>query len=78
MNPESTTRWYDALLPIAQRGGPVLSLFLLVALIISVWWLVGWMHDCVNRNRELTEKLLSTQQAFYQELRIVLARCPKE
>jgi len=74
-SPESTSRWYQAMLPIAARGGPVLTLFLLGALIISVWWLAGWMHTCVERNRELTEKLLTQQQALYQEMRLALAHC---
>jgi hypothetical protein len=74
-SPEATSRWYQALLPMAQRGGPVLTLALLIALIISVWWLAGWMHVCVERNRALTDKLLTQQQALYQEMRLALAHC---
>jgi len=49
--PESTSRWYQTLLPIAQSGGPVLTIFLLVTLVVSLWWLIGTLHDCVDRNR---------------------------
>jgi hypothetical protein len=76
--PESTTRWYQALLPIAQAGGPVLSLALLLALALSLWWLTSWMHTCVERNHALTERLLTQQQAFMQELKVALAHCQPE
>jgi hypothetical protein len=62
---------------MAQRGGPVLTIGLLIALIVSVWWLAGWMHVCVERNRALTDKLLTQQQALYQEMRLALAQCSK-
>jgi hypothetical protein len=74
-SPESTTRWYQALYPIAQAGGPVLSLTLLLALALSLWWLSGWLHGCVEHNRVLTERLLAQQQAFTQEIRLALAHC---
>lgn len=75
--PEQVSRWVKALWPIADRAGPALTLALLVAMLISTWWLTGWMRECVDRNRALTEKLLAQQQAFYQELRLALAHCEK-
>lgn len=75
MTPDSTSRWYTALLPIVEKGGPVLSLALLLALCISMWFLTGWLHDCVNHNRGLSEKLLTQQAALYQEMRLALAHC---
>ena len=74
--PEGTTRWYAALLPIMEKGGPVLTLALIIGLIVSVWWLSGWLHTCVTHNRELTERLLTQQKELYAELRVQLAHCP--
>jgi len=36
------------------------------------------MHDCVERNRQLTERLLTQQQAFYAEVRTALVHCQRE
>jgi hypothetical protein len=78
VGPNDVRHWYDALMPAMQRGGPVLTLALLLAMIISTWWLTSWVHSCVDRNRELTEKLLTQQQAFYAEVRVALAHCQRE
>ena len=75
ITPENTKGWLNVLWPLAEKGGPIVTLMLLFILIISTWWLAGWMHDCVDRNRALTEKLLAQQAAFYQELRLSLAHC---
>jgi hypothetical protein len=76
--PDSTTRWYQALLPIAQAGGPLLTLALMLALVASLWWLTGWMRECVEHNRAMTERLIAQQQTFTQELRLALAHCQPE
>ena len=76
MSPNEARHWYDALLPIVTRGGPIVTLATLIALTISVWWLGGWLRTCVDHNRELTEKLLTQQSTFYAELRLALANCP--
>jgi hypothetical protein len=78
LGPSQARHWYDALLPIAQRGGPVLTLALLIAMCLSTWWLTSWVHDCVDRNRQLTERLMTQQQALMQELRLSLAHCQPE
>jgi len=78
MGPEEVKHWYDAVMPAMQRGGPVLTLGLLIAMILSTWWLTSWMHDCVDRNRQLTERMLTQQQAFYAEVRVALANCRRE
>jgi hypothetical protein len=75
--PEQVSRWYQALLPIVEKGGPVLSLLLLVTLIVSLWWLTGWLRECVGMNRALTERLLAQQQSFTQEIRLALTHCQR-
>lgn len=63
---------------MAERGGPVLTISLLIALLITTYWLTSWMHDCVDRNRQLTERLLTQQQAFYAEVRTAITHCQRE
>lgn len=77
-SPDQAKHWYDAIMPALVRGGPVLTLGLLIMMVISTWWLTGWMHDCVTRNRTLTERLLAQQQAFYAEVRTALVHCQRE
>ena len=74
--PEQVSRWYQALYPMAEKGGPLLTLFLALVMLVSLWWLNGWVNICVERNRALAEKILTQQQTFYQELRLQLAHCP--
>jgi hypothetical protein len=73
--PESTTRWYQALLPILQAGGPVLTLLLGIILVVSLWYGLHVLKECVAHNRLLNERLLTQQQAMYQEMRLALAHC---
>lgn len=77
-SPERARGWLGLVMPLLQQAGPVLSLALLLALVLSLWWLTGWMHTCVERNHALTERLLTQQQAFMQELRLSLAHCQPE
>jgi len=46
--------------------------------LITTYWLTSWMHDCVERNRQLTERLLTQQQAFYAEVRTAITHCQRE
>ena len=73
--PESTSRWYQTLLPIATAGGPILTLALALMLVVTVWWLVGNLRDCVDRNRLLGERLVTQQETFHRELLVHLQRC---
>lgn len=75
MSPDDAKHWYDALLPMARQGGPVLTIFLLIALVVSLWWLIGTLHDCVDRNRLLGERLVEQQQRFYQDVMVRLVHC---
>ena len=75
MGPQDAKHWYDFFLPVAQQGGPILTLALTVVLIVSSWYGLGVLRDCVQHNRQLNEKILAQQATFYQELRLLLARC---
>jgi hypothetical protein len=74
-SPEQAKGWLGVILPLVQQAGPIFSLALLIALALSLWWLTGWLHGCVEHNRLLTERLLAQQQAFTQEIRLALAHC---
>ena len=75
MSPESGKRWYETLYPIAQAGGPVLTLGLAVVMAISVYWMNSWITDCANHNRVLSAQLVAQQQAFHSEILVHLSRC---
>lgn len=75
MSPQNAKHWYDVFLPMAERGGPLLTLLLAVILVISMLWLTGWIKNCVDHNRTLNEKILAQQAAFYQEFRLALSHC---
>jgi hypothetical protein len=46
-----------------------------MVLIVSSWYGLGILRDCVAHNRQLNEKILAQQANFYTELRLLLARC---
>ena len=75
MTPDGARRWYDALVPMANQGGPVLTLVMTLALVFSMWWLGGWVRECVEHNRSLAQQLVTQQQAFHTELRLFLTQC---
>lgn len=76
--PEQVRNWLRLVLPVLREGSAALSLFMLAAMLVSLWWLSGWVHDCVERNRTLTAEMLVHQQAFYSELRLTLAQCQRD
>lgn len=78
LGPDRAQGWLRLIFPVLQQAGPALSLALLLALALSLWWLTGWMHTCVERNHALTERLITQQQTFMQELRLALAQCHPE
>jgi hypothetical protein len=74
--PEGTSRWLQTLLPIAQQGGPVVSLLLAVVMTISLWWMGGWLRECIEHNRALGAQLVSQQEKYHTEILLRLAHCP--
>ena len=75
-SPEGTSRWLQMLWPLAQQGGPVVSLLLAVVLTISLWWMGGWLRDCIEHNRVLGAQLVSQQEKYHTEILLRLAHCP--
>lgn len=73
--PESTRGWLGVVLPLAERAGPVLSVFLLLLGTLTVWYMLGLLDRAVQRNHALTERLLTVQDAHRQEL-LRLVHCP--
>jgi hypothetical protein len=69
-------KWLTSWLPLAREATPFMTVLLAVILVVSTYWLVGHLTDCVNRNRLLTDKLLTQQQEFHRELLACLAHCP--
>lgn len=76
-SPEGTSRWLKTILPIAQQGGPIVSLLLGILLVVSLWWGAGVLRECVERNRALGAQLVSQQQAFHQEILLHLRQCAR-
>jgi hypothetical protein len=76
MGPDDARHWYDALLPMAERGGPLLTLLLAVMFAGSLWWGLSLLRECVNRNHVLSERLITQQEKFHQDVLLRLAHCP--
>lgn len=62
---------------MAERGGPLLTLLLALLLLVSLWYGLRVVRECVEHNRLLNERILTQQQAFYHELRLALAQCER-
>lgn len=77
-SPEGTSRWLQILLPLARDGGPIVSLLLAVVMTISLWWMGGWLRDCIEHNRVLGAQLVSQQEKYHTEILLRLAHCPPQ
>jgi hypothetical protein len=73
--PEQVSRWYQVILPMAERGGPLLTLLLALLFAASTWWGLGMLRECVNRNHVLGERLITQQEKFHQDLLLHLTHC---
>lgn len=58
-SPERSHKWLGLLLPLVERGGPILSLFLLIVSVLMVYWLLGALKDQQQLTRSLAERLLT-------------------
>lgn len=76
MLPEGARGWLQTLLPLAQQGGPIISLLLGVLFVASTWYGLGVLRECVQHNRVLNERIVTQQQQFLSEVRLLLAHCP--
>jgi hypothetical protein len=76
VGPEDAKHWYDFFLPMAQQGGPLLTLLLALLFCGSLYWGLGMLRECVNRNHVLSERLITQQEKFHQDVLLRLAHCP--
>jgi hypothetical protein len=76
VGPEEARHWYDFFLPLAERGGPILTLLLGMILLVSLWYGLRVLRECVVHNRMLNERLITQQEKFHQDLLLRLAHCP--
>jgi hypothetical protein len=74
--PEQVSRWYSTFYPMAVQGGPLLTLLLAVLFAGSLWWGMGMLRECVTRNHVLSERLITQQEKFHQDVLLRLAHCP--
>lgn len=77
MTPNGARGWLATLLPLAERAGPVLSVFLLALGAITVWYMLGLLDRAVSRNHALVDKIIALQDAHRAEL-VRLAHCPPQ
>ena len=75
-SPEGTSRWLQILVPLVQQGGPILTLGLAVVMCASLYWMSGWLTDCIEHNRQLGQRLVDEQHTFRAEILARLAHCP--
>jgi hypothetical protein len=71
-------KWFTSWLPLAREATPFMTVLLAVILVVSVWWFVHKLEDCVERNRVMTDRLLVQQETFHRELMACLAHCPPQ
>ena len=76
MSPDNARGWLQTLLPLAQQGGPIVSLLLAVVMSISLWWMGGWLRECIEHNRALGAQLVTQQEKYHTEILLRLAHCP--
>lgn len=76
MSPDQARGWLNALLPAAERAGPLLALVMALLLGASLYWGTGLLRECVERNRALAGQLVVQQEKFHAEVLLRLAHCP--
>jgi hypothetical protein len=75
VSPDQAKGWLSTFLPVAERAGPALSLILALLLAGSLWYGLGLLRECVERNRTLAAQLVTQQETFHRELLVYLQRC---
>lgn len=68
-SPEQARGWLGTLLPLAERAGPVLSVFLLCLGTAMVWFMLGALERSVARNHLLVQQL---QGCMKEQVELVL------
>ena len=73
---EDSHRWFSSWVPLATAAGPFMTVALAFILVITTYWLVGHLTECVERNRDLTDRMLEHQKVYTAQLER-LAHCPR-
>jgi hypothetical protein len=68
MTPERTHGWLGVLLPVLERGGPVLSLLILCIGSLAIWWLLDDIRRLQGITRELAERLLTSEKTHAEQM----------
>jgi hypothetical protein len=58
-SPEQAKGWIRTLVPLAEQGGPLLTVFTLIVGTLIVYWLLGALDRQQTLTRELGERLLT-------------------
>lgn len=69
MTPERAQGWLGTLMPLFEKGGPVLALVLLCIGTATVWYLLGALDRAVSRNHLLVQQL---QGCMKEQVELVL------
>ena len=75
MDAEHGHRFFRSWLPLAREAGPYVTVFLAMILVVTTWWLVGHLTDCVEQNRLMTTRIVEQQRQHSEQLAL-LWRCP--
>jgi len=68
VTPDGARGWLGTIYPLMERGGGVLALAFLLIGASMVWFLIGALERSVERNRALTERMLTMQDAHRAEV----------
>lgn len=75
MTPQRASSWIATVLPVLERGGPVVALLTLIVGSLTIWYLLGVLDRAVTRNHVLVDKIIALQESHRQEV-VRLAHCP--
>ena len=71
--PERTKGWIGLLLPLFERGGPVVSLLLLCTLLACLWHFLGEVRRLRTLGVKLYEERLVCERANFAHLERIAA-----
>lgn len=60
--PNGARGWLRTLLPLAQQGGPIVSLLLAVLAVAVVWYFLGVVERSRATSLDLLQRLLTCQE----------------
>lgn len=60
-SPEQAKGWIGFLLPLAERGGPIVSLLLAVVLVFVTWHMLGEVKRLRALTLDVWERLMACQ-----------------